>query len=468
MNAATDYVVDRSVRRYDNGRILVGGSPLVLQRLSSSGAALFDRVTQASPLAPQSALTASHQALVDRWMNAGILHRVALESHWTARDLTVVIPTRNDPIDALLASLCDTNVAHIVVVDDGSSKAVEVTATQRRALGGTTIEVVRRHQAGGPAAARNDGLLRVTTALVAFVDADVTLPADWLIALLAQLDDDRVAIAAPRVRSAPGTTLLKRYERHRSSLDLGDEPGNVRPNTRLSYLPSACLVARTDAVRDGFDPTLRYGEDVDAVWRCVDRGHVVRYDPRSTVVHQPRVTWLRWWKQRSNYGSAAGPLARRHPDRLAPATCHPSSLALWGLLIAGAPVAAVATGSISAILMARKLGDGPDRRKLVWHFVGRGHLGTGRLLAGAIRRAWWPIALVAATKSRAARRIVVASIAALAVEPVPSAGIDRGRWWAIRLADDVAYSTGVWRGAWAARTLRPLVVNLRAGRVPRR
>ncbi len=75
-----------------------------------------------------------------------------------------------------------------------------------------------------------------------------------------------------------------------------------------------------------------------------------------------------------------------------------------------------------------------------------GHLGAGRLLADAARRAWWPVILAGAVVSRQARRIaVLAALPALSNGGVP------------RLVDDVTYGLGVWKGVLAERQLGPLL-----------
>src|SRR4029079_460923 len=115
----------------------------------------------------------------------------------------------------------------------------------------------------GPAAARNAGLAKVDTPLVAFLDTDVEAADGWLEPLLGYFDDPRVALVAPRVRSTPRSGHLAMYESARSPLDLGDEAARVAAGTRVSYVPAAALVVRTEALRaiGGFDETLRVGED---------------------------------------------------------------------------------------------------------------------------------------------------------------------------------------------------------------
>jgi len=92
--------------------------------------------------------------------------------------------------------------------------------------------------------------------------------------------------------------------------------------------------------------------------------------------------------------------------------------------------------------------------------VGVGHLGAGRLLGQALVRPYWPVALMTALASRRARRIVPLAV----VVPVLLEYRERRpalgplQWTALRLADHVAYSTGVWQGVWRQRrvgALRP-------------
>ena len=132
-----------------------------------------------------------------------------------------------------------------------------------------------------------------TTELVAFLDADTLPPPDWIERLAGHFDDPRVAAVAPRIRAA---------NRRRSPLDMG-------PNRIVPYVPSAALIVRTP-VR--FDETLRYGEDVDLIWRLLDQGHRVVYDPSVVVLHHEADVLRR----RFRYGTSAAPLAARHPTRL--------------------------------------------------------------------------------------------------------------------------------------------------------
>ena len=53
--------------------------------------------------------------------------------------------------------------------------------------------------------------------------------------------------------------------------------------TRVAYVPTAALLVRRAALGDGFDESLRNGEDVDLVWRLIEAGWRVRYEPAVQV-----------------------------------------------------------------------------------------------------------------------------------------------------------------------------------------
>jgi mycofactocin system glycosyltransferase len=330
----------------------------------------------------------------------------------------------------------------VLVVDDASNDPIGPVAG---------VQVLRLRTNTGPAVARNGGLAAVTTPLVAFLDTDVVPTEGWLEPLLAHFADPRVGLVAPRVASAPGTGRLARYEQRHSSLDLGEVPGRIAPGTRISYVPAAALLARTAALReiDGFDRSLRVGEDVDAVWRLAAAGWRCRYVPASVVHHRPRASWRRFTEQRVAYGSSAAPLAQRHPGALSPLRVSGWSAGVWGLLAIGQPIAAVGVAATTAGALVRKLPGVPARESV--RLAALGHLNAGRQIAEATRRTWWPFAIAGSLVSKRVRTITaIAAVTALA---------DGGP---ARLADDVAYGVGVWKGALASGEFGPLRPDLRS------
>jgi len=394
--------------------------------------------------------TAPVHQLLDRFVDAGAMHPLHERSPFTAAHVTVVVPAFGHLPRNLPAGV------HVIVVDDASPNPLTLD-NPHPVLPGLRQTLLRHDMNRGPAAARNTGLAGVTTPLVAFVDTDVQLPDGWLEPLLSHFADERVALVAPRVAGAPGTSWLAGYEQRHSPLDLGPEPARIAAGTRVSYVPAAAMVWRTQVVRElgGFDEAMRLGEDVDLVWRCAAAGHRCRYEPTSVVYHEPRRTAEALLRQRFGYGRSAASLARRHPNSLAPVRMSGWSALSWLLLAARHPLLAVGVAGGTTIALQRKLADVPPRESA--RLAGLGHLAAGRQFAHAITRVWWPLAIATAIISRRARVAVFAAV-------VGPALIDAARARSTQplsdapfvTVDQMAYGAGVWVGVLAEREVGPL------------
>jgi mycofactocin system glycosyltransferase len=427
-------VLDHAVRR-PRPEVLVGGSPVRLVRLRPAGAAVLDRWLDGAPVGSG----AGSQALARRLLDAGVLHP---RPPAVLGPVTVVIPVRDRArgLAATLQSLRGDQA--IIVVDDGSTAPV---AASRAA-------VVRHPSPRGPAAARNTGWRAARTELVAFVDADCEPLPGWLALLLPHFADAAVGAAAPRIVSRGSD-----YERQRSPLDLGPREALVRPGSVVAYVPTAALVVRRQALEEvgGFDEALRFGEDVDLVWRLARLGWRVRYEPAGRVVHPSRAHLRSWLAQRYQYGRSTGPLGVRHGRAVAPIGISPYSAAAWALALSGhaGPAAALVAASTAAV--AARAGSDRATAGVLAQLALRGHLGAGWALAEAVRRAWLPLVALGAGPGPVA--------AALTIPPLLEwAGGRAGemgpwRWLLARGADDLAYQAGVWAGAIERRTAAPLL-----------
>ena len=440
---------DPRTRRHDDGRVLLGGSPRRALRLSDAGADVAERLLSGQPVRAGAEAT-----LARRLVDTGIAHPVPPAA---ALALEIVVPVYADAasLDRCLAALsCDVPV---VVVDDGSPDADSIAA----AVAAHNARLVRLSRNQGPAAARNAGAATCTAEVVAFVDADATADVATLQQVAAHLADPLVAAVAPRVcPQTSATGVLRAFTLMRSPLDLGMRAAAVTPNGHVAYVPSTTLVVRRSALLavGGFDESLRYGEDVDLVWRLLAAGLRVRYDPAAVVQHGEPSTWSRWLRRRFAYGTSAGTLARRHGERAAPLVISPAPAATVGLMVAGAPALAAAVAASTAWRLRRRLraADVPAAD------ASRAALLAPTVTAVAASRwatqLWWPALLTAAARSRRARPAVAAAFVApplvewLARRPA----VDPVRWTLAFWADDAAYGLGVWRGSITARTTRAL------------
>lgn len=428
---------DDSTRVLRDGRVLVGGRPARVLHLTAAGGRCVSAWRQGAKVGD----SAGERRLAARLIDAGLAHPVPAGSPWTRADVAVVIPAR-DRAEQLAECLQGVGpVAEVVVVDDGSDDPCAIQAVARG------VQLLRLDRRSGPAAARNAGLAATSAPLVAFVDSDARPRVGWLEPLLAHFADVRVGAVAPRIRVAPGRSPLDAYERARSPLDLGARPGIVGPGRGVRFVPATALVVRRGAAQHGFDSSLRFGEDVDFVWRLNNAGWTVRYEPAATVEHPRRTGPCAWLRQRIEYGSSAAPLATRHPGQLSHMVVPGSVIPALGLVIAGRPRGAVLT---------------PALRRELAPLVARAQLRAARQLLDAAWRAYPPLVLVAGTSSQRFRRLacagLAASIAADWLERRPR--LDPLRFGALRLTDDLAYATGVWLGCVRAREAGPLTPRI--------
>lgn len=463
--------LDPSVQSFQDGTVLTGGFPGRLIVLSGEGRQALDRLCGDGPVSE------SDRRLGRRLVVAGMAHpRLAAstgpepvgpdvaEPERAGPDITVIVPARDRPdlLDRCLSSLGGD--LPVVVVDDGSEDPASVADVCERH--GARLLRLRRNR--GPGAARNHALAAVGTELVAFVDSDCTVGEGWLPRLTSLFEDVELGAVAPRIQRRGGRTdrtVLARFAAAHSPLDMGPERSEVGPVHRVRYTPTAALVARREALGEGFDPGLRVGEDVDLVWRLTDAGWGIRFEPSVTVWHDEPTTWAAWVRRRFRYGTSAGPLARRHPGCLAPIELRAWPSAIVAAALAGRPALSGALLTVSTGLTYRSVRRHgiPLPQAARWCSASAGWtlLGLGRastVLAGPA------LAMVVV---RGGRRARAAALVLLLAPPLVDwwrrrPDLDPLRWSLACLLDDLAYGAGVWAGSIRTRSTGPLVPSFRA------
>ena len=478
--------------------VLFGGSPARVLRLSAAGVAALAEL-RAGPVASAAGAVLARR-LTDTGMaqprvarpsfrrEAPVAAAAAVDEPAAAAEpgavaapalaVTVVVPVRDRAaeLDRCLAA-----AGHrypVVVVDDGSADPAALAAV----CAARGAALVRREVNGGPAAARNTGLRVVDTEFVAFLDSDCVPAGDWIAELAGHFADPLVAAVAPRIVAAPSGAAAgaagagspepdqEPAAGQGSVLDLGDRAARVAPMTRVAYVPTAALLVRRAVLGEGFDEALRYGEDVDLVWRLVAAGWRVRYDPGVRVGHAEPASRPELLRRRFQYGRSAAPLTRRHPGSVAPLVLQPWPTITMAALLARRPATAAAAFGLSTALLGARLRDN-----------GLPAAGLAGPMANGVRQTWlgtgrWcgqfaaPVLLLAlarpggrTARTRWGRRLAAASL--LAGPPLAdwAAQRDAGgrpgpvRFTARALAEQAAYGAGVYAGCLRERMISPVL-----------
>jgi hypothetical protein len=134
------------------------------------------------------------------------------------------------------------------------------------------------------------------------------------------------------------------------------------------------------------------------------------------------------------------------------------------LAAAGHPIAAGMLVAGTSAALARRAGRDPETARELLGLALRGNLLAGPRIAEAIRRAWLPPAMLALafipsgrTRRTSAAAVMMAFVLPLTDWAVRRPPVDAARWTALRIADDLAYQTGLWFGAAKKRSLKALL-----------
>ena len=216
--------------------------------------------------------------------------------------VAAVIPNWNGA--ALLKSLFPTIASQtrafdaIWVVDNGSVDNSVAIAEQFGA------RVLRLPTNRGFAPAVNAGVEASEADVVAILNNDVELNADWLQWSLAPLADESVSFVTGRSLSAVDPNLI---DGTFDAINLGGcalRCGSGRPDgpywqigRRIQFAPMTAMVVRRSAFLQagGLDEAFEsYLEDVDFGLRCASKGHTGLYEPRAVARHRGSATSGAW------------------------------------------------------------------------------------------------------------------------------------------------------------------------------
>lgn len=218
---------------------------------------------------------------------------------------SVVIPTLDRPGE-LLSCLQALSVefprdAEVIVVSDGGDR------NQLPELGGfrETLNLkLLNVDHGGPAHARNEGLRRVSSPVVLFLDDDCLPQRGWLKYMI-----EAVSVSPPvgvggstlnglpdNIYSSAAQLVLDLLERDQQ--EQGYEPPFF-PSNNLAF-PTAALQAM-----GGFNSQFLTSEDRELCRRWLQAGHALTKSPHAVILHSPKLNLARYWRKFRSYGAGA-------------------------------------------------------------------------------------------------------------------------------------------------------------------
>jgi mycofactocin system glycosyltransferase len=249
--------------------------------------------------------------------------------------VSIIIPVRNRPeeIAACLQSLgrldYPAEKMEIIVVDDASDdNTPEVVST-------FPVHLIPLKEHKQASFCRNLAAHKARSEVLAFLDSDCMADPLWLRELVPAFSDPSNGAAGGVVDSYYTKKGLDRYEKVRSSLNMGSWPKSSREENRFFYLPSCNLLIRRALFVQvgGFREDMVVGEDVDLCWRLQDQGYHVEYRPVGRVYHKHRNRMINFCARRFDYGTSEPLLQQSHMQRVKQFLFSLPAFFFWVLVI---------------------------------------------------------------------------------------------------------------------------------------
>lgn len=234
---------------------------------------------------------------------------------WKRTSVAVCVPVYNDPegVQTTVESLrpqTDAQGARLCVVDNGSTDETPEVIQQYASEG--SISHLREDDIQSSYAARNTAVRNTESEILAFVDADMTVPDRWLESALeafrsagADYMGCNVELTLPENPSLPA-----RYDRHTGfPIEQYIE--------RQRFAPTCCLFVRREVFEDVglFDHRLISGGDKEFGNRVHEAGYEMHFAEDVTMFHPVRDSLRAIVEKDFRVGRGLCQLQRYHPER---------------------------------------------------------------------------------------------------------------------------------------------------------
>ena len=195
----------------------------------------------------------------------------------------------------------------VILVDDGSTDDTPAIAARF-----PEVRTIRQRNEG-LSVARNVGMHAATGEIVAYTDSDCFADADWLTALVHQLETSGAdSVGGPNLTPEDG------WLAGCVACSPGQPSHVLETDLKAEHIPGCNMAFRREALLaiGGFDPQFRKaGDDVDLCWRLMEAGYWITFAPGALVWHHRRQGPRAYFKQQAGYGEAEALLAKKHPER---------------------------------------------------------------------------------------------------------------------------------------------------------
>lgn len=228
--------------------------------------------------------------------------------------ISVILPVYNDPsglqttVNSLLGQSTDLKY-HITVVDNNST---DRTPDIVDSYDDDQLFLTYETDIQSSYAARNTGIRNTDTEILVFVDADMTVPEDWLESALSTFQNQDADYMGCNVElTLPNNpTLAARYDHHTGF--------PVRQYLEHQHFaPTCCLFVRREVFEDVglFDHRLISGGDKEFGNRVHEANYDVHFAEDVTMYHPTRNTVRELVTKDRRVGRGLCQLQRYHPDR---------------------------------------------------------------------------------------------------------------------------------------------------------
>lgn len=312
--------------------ILVLGYPLKMIKLNPVWKPVFNQLSQKSWI--------SFNLIVSRVKNLpvekvelflqnlvckGFIQRMGTPELRSFPMVSIIIPVKNRPndikncIEALLALDYPSEKIEITVVDDGSTDNTIAVIEQY------PVNVILLRKNRQAPFCRNLAAKKAKGKYLAFIDSDCIAGKSWLQELLPVFKNPSVGAVGGLVDSTFQEKKLDRYEKVKSSLNMGKQFRCSNKTDLTFYVPSCNLLVRKKAFQQvgGFKEHFIVGEDVDLCWRMQEAGFQIEYQPVGKVCHKHRNQIVSFCLRRFDYGTSEPVLQKEHTER--------KKMMIWGL-----------------------------------------------------------------------------------------------------------------------------------------